>query len=202
MTCANGVVWFARTCYLNSPNPSATPTGTITSDPHDSKSLSYRLVVNNHFVGDLDSPAPCTLVCLSLERVEVDPNAHGPQEHENKQTRATDLHVDLNKKNKPPGNAWLIPGYPYELQNRNTLHNCLQGKARYPFGQVPVQPVPTLRKRGGAPRNLAPRNHFWGGLPNHEQIICKKPASQSLAGCACETSRRVSTPPWERLPLF
>ena len=51
-----------------------------------------------------------------------------------------------------------------------------------------------IRKRGGAPRNPAPRNHFWGGLPNHEQIICKKTAFQSLAGCACETNRRVSTP--------
>ena len=30
----------------------------------------------------------------------------------------------------------------------------------------------STRKRGGAPRNPAPRDHFRGGLPNHEQIIC------------------------------
>ena len=53
---------------------------------------------------------------------------------------------------------------------------------------------PSIRARGGAPRNPAPRNHFWGGLPDHEQIICKETASQSHAGCACETDRRVSTP--------
>ena len=25
-----------------------------------------------------------------------------------------------------------------------------------------------LREMGGAPRNLAPRNHFWCGLSNHQ----------------------------------
>jgi len=51
-----------------------------------------------------------------------------------------------------------------------------------------------VKERGGAPRNPAPGRHFWGGLSNHEQSVCKTPALQSLAGCACETDRRVSTP--------
>jgi len=55
-------------------------------------------------------------------------------------------------------------------------------------------PLTSFERKGGAPRNLAPRNHFWRGLPNHEHTICKKPAFQSLAGCACKKYRRVSTP--------
>jgi len=41
---------------------------------------------------------------------------------------------------------------------------------------------------GRPPRNPAPRNHFWGRLPNHEQIICKKLLSRvSLAAHAKQT---------------
>ena len=47
---------------------------------------------------------------FSLERVEVDSNAHGPQENEDRQTAwATDAHVVAS--NSPqPGRAWSIPG--------------------------------------------------------------------------------------------
>jgi len=56
------------------------------------------------------------------------------------------------------------------------------GAQRHRFSLTPTWRLPCvarqatqpLRERGGAPRNPAPRNHFWGGLPNHEQAICKK----------------------------
>jgi len=47
------------------------------------------------------------LSVVSLEQVELDPNAHGPQENEEKQkTWATDPHAALKEKAPRPG---LVP---------------------------------------------------------------------------------------------
>jgi len=62
--------------------------------------------------------------------------------------------------------------------------------------RVEQEPPPdSTRERGGAPRKPAPRNHIWGGLPNHAQMICTKNVFQSLAGCACEKIPQSEHPP-------
>jgi len=75
---------------------------------------------------------------------------------------------------------------PVLLENGCWAKTSFHGIDREPLNQLASL---DLRKRGGAPRNPAPRNHFFGGLPNHVQIIIfiKMFSSISLAACAKNT---------------
>ena len=51
-----------------------------------------------------------------------------------------------------------------------------------------------LREMGGAPRNLAPRNHSWCGLSNHQAAAAQMGTWQAEFSLRIKQYRRVPTP--------